>query len=196
MRCRNENLRNIRHNSGTAVDTHQVCGRVQRSKVDAQAQLIHNLGGNEAGLEEVRTAVDNAVTDSFDFAHILDTAVVCIGQRVDEDLRCDSVVGHVKCQLDLSAVGQLVGDLTVDGDAFADTFCQNVAALHIKQLILQRGASGIDNQNLHNKFSSNMKFCYCKKWIVDIQYIYYITVFKELQDIPRKFFRFSYFSYV
>lgn len=44
---------------------------MKRRKVVAETELLNDLGSDKAALEEVRTAVDNPVTDSLYLAHIL-----------------------------------------------------------------------------------------------------------------------------
>ena len=44
-------------------------------------------------------------------------------------------------------------------DLFAQTLSQNLAVLHIKELILKRTASGIDNQNFHSLDRSFLREC-------------------------------------
>ena len=153
-----ENLGNLRHNGGTAVDTHQMCRGMQGCKVNAHTKLFHDLGGDQAGLKEVGTAVDDAVTDSLDLLHILDAAVLRIGQRIDEDLGSNGVVGHVHCKLNLSAVGKLMRDLAVKSNTLADTLCKDISRFHIKELVLQRGAACVYNENFHNNFPPMLIF--------------------------------------
>ena len=45
--------------------------------------------------------------------------------------------------------GGLIGKLAVDADALAQALGQHLLGLGIQQLILQGGAAGVDDQNVH-----------------------------------------------
>ena len=47
-----------------------------------------------------------------------------------------------------------VFQMAVDSDALTKTFCENCFGLHVKQLILQRRTSRIDNEYFHDDFLS------------------------------------------
>ena len=55
--------------------------------------------------------------------------------------------GHVGGLDGLLAVG-LISKLAVNADALAQTLGQDLLSLGVEQLILQRGAAGVDNQNI------------------------------------------------
>ena len=79
---KNKNLGSLRHNLKTALNTLNVCTGVQRSQVAAQLELSHNILVQKNGLREESTAVHDSMTDSLDFIHALNTAVICIQQRL------------------------------------------------------------------------------------------------------------------
>ena len=84
-----EHLRYAGHYSSTAFDTHDMRYCVKGSEVNAKLQLFENFGGNECAFEEVRAAVDNSVTDSFDFGNACETTLFGVCQRVNNELSCN-----------------------------------------------------------------------------------------------------------
>ena len=68
-------------------------------------------------------------------------------QDLDELLKCFGVGREIAVCINSSAVSGLVGDMTVDADAVAVSFRKDALVLHIDELILQRGAACVDNQD-------------------------------------------------
>ena len=123
MECRieNEHLRSVRHNSRATFDSHEVCACVKRGKVTAELELFEDFGSYKAAFKEVRTSVDNTVTDCFDFAHVLYATEFGICQILNDGLHCDGVIGHCNFIFDFCSVCELVLNDTVNTDSFADT---------------------------------------------------------------------------
>ena len=142
-------LRNAGHSGGAALDTHNMRGGVQRSKVNAEAQFFDYLGGNESGLSEISAAMDNAVSDCFDFADILDTSGFGIGKVGQYDFGCHCVVGHGDFLLQLLSRGQFVLNASVNADTLANSLCENASACGVEKLIFKRGASGVYYEYFH-----------------------------------------------
>ena len=57
--------------------------------------------------------------------------------------------GHIFIENALAAHHGGVLQMTVDADALAKAFGHDLLGLHIDELILQRGAAGVDNKNFH-----------------------------------------------
>ena len=85
-----------------------------------------------------------------DLLHRADHAVGGIHQGVQHSLDGLAVGGHGHVGLfdRLLALG-LVGELAVDADTLAQALGQHLLRLRVEQLILQRGAAGVNYQNIH-----------------------------------------------
>ena len=62
-----QNLRDFRHSIKTALDTHYSGRSVQGRISNAFVENFHNLVTQKHGLGNIGSAVNNSVTDSFDF---------------------------------------------------------------------------------------------------------------------------------
>ena len=57
--------------------------------------------------------------------------------------------GDVLVEDGLAANKRGVLQVTVDADALAQALGEELLALHVDELVLQRGAAGVDDQNFH-----------------------------------------------
>ena len=143
-------LRHAGHRRLARLDAHEVGGVVQRPEREALfdggfARVVH-----DAGLGELNAAVEHTVADGADLRHRLDNAVFLAGQLFENGLDRFLVGGerNVRFVNGLAVLG-LVGQTAVDADALTKTFGEQRLVLHVDELILQRRAAGVDNQNLH-----------------------------------------------
>ena len=147
--------RHVAHDGLACFDAGEVRGVVQRAEGDALLDSVHDRSVNENGLRELLTAVEHAVTDSVYLAHGGDNAVLGAYELVD---RCGDSLG-MRGHGDIRFKNLLVADqrgvleMTVNADALAQALGHDLFGLHVDQLILQRGAAGIDNKDLHYLFS-------------------------------------------
>ena len=92
----------------------------------------------------------HTVSDRVDLAHGFDHAVFLAGERVNDELNAFAVVRDV----DFGLVGvaleiRLLEVAAVDADAVALAFGKQCFVGHVDKLILNGGASGVDNQYFH-----------------------------------------------
>ena len=151
MECRieNEHLRSVRHNSRATFDSHEVCACVKRGKVAAELELSEDFGSYKAAFKEVRTAVNDTVTDRLDFAHILYAAEIGICEILNNGFHGNRVVGHSDIVFDFCSVRELMLDDSVNADSLADALGENLGGFCVEKLILKRRASRIYNKYFH-----------------------------------------------
>ena len=102
-----------------------MCSGVQRGKVAAEFKFCKYFICEKNALEEVRTAVDYAMADCFDLAHIGDDRGFRIRKNIDDRSHSDGVIGKGKLLFELFTVFTAsVFDLTVNTYSFADSFCE------------------------------------------------------------------------
>ena len=92
------------------------------------------------------------MTDRVDLLHGADDAVLLVHEGVENSRDGFVVGGHGDVGgLDglLALELGLVGELAVDADALTKTFGEQRLVLHVDELIFQRRAAGVDNQNFH-----------------------------------------------
>ena len=150
----NDRLGNVRHNFLAALDTHDGGACVERSDLAATLEFFHSAFFKECIAVEINAAVNCAVTDGIDLTHILDATELGIGEGVNDDLHGNCVVGHGKLANGFGAVFLFVFNKSVDADSFAKTFCENVFCGGVEELILERRAACINDQYVHDLFSS------------------------------------------
>jgi hypothetical protein len=115
---------------------------------DDGLDVIDLFFAEDAGLGEL-AAVSESVTYCADLVYACDNAELGIGEKLKHKGDSFVVGGHGVVCLIIFLAGALVCDSTGKSDLFAQTLSQNLAALHIEKLILERAASGIDYQNFH-----------------------------------------------
>ena len=146
-----QHLRGGRQDLHTAADAQQMRDRVQRRDVAALFQVGKHLLADEHRLGQPFAAVDDTVADGADLVHIGQASVLLVQQTVNERLRRLRVGGHGDVGGIIGLAGGVVGDFAVDADPLTDTLGDDLVLVHIKKLILQRRASRVDYEYIHNK---------------------------------------------
>ena len=121
---------------------------------DALPDALHHVLVDDHGMGELLTAVDHTVAHRVDLGHVLDDAVVVVGQDLHDQLDGGLVVGHVTVGVVDVLTGGGVLDVAVQADALAQALGQNFLGIGVQQLILQGRAACIDDQNFHGIFHS------------------------------------------
>ena len=148
----NSNHRNlIAHDLAASLNAHDVSGVVERTEGDAALNSVHASLVNENRLCKFDAAVENTVTNGGNLAHGAYNAVFGRNELVENGFNSLCVGGHGKvCFKNRLAVNEgFMLDVTVDTYAFAKTDGVDALVLHVNELILQRGAAGVYNQNFH-----------------------------------------------
>jgi hypothetical protein len=110
--------------------------------------VIDLFFAEQAGLGEL-AAVSEAVTDRADLVYAGDNSVLGVCEQLKDESNSFIVSRHrVICLVGFFA-GALVCDRAGQADLFAKSLCKHLTVLHVEELILQRAASGVDNQNFH-----------------------------------------------
>ena len=144
--------RHAGHELLAGLDANDVGGIVQRGKGIAVLNRLHDLVGDDDGLGEFLPAVDDAVANGVDLLHRADHAVLFIDQRIKNGLDGLAVGRHGDggfLYRFLAGQLRLVGKAAVDANAFAKALGKQLARGGVEQLILQRGRTRIDDQNVH-----------------------------------------------
>ena len=142
------------HEGLTGADADDVGGVVQGGQGVALLDGGHDLVGDEDGLGELLAAVDHTVTHRVDLLHGADHAVLGVHQGVQNGLDGLGVGGHGHVGvLDGLLAGGLIGELAVQADALTQTLGQDLLSVGVEQLVLQRGAAGVDDKNVHGNRS-------------------------------------------
>ena len=145
----------VAHDGLAGLDAGEVRGVVQRSERDELFDSVHDRSVNENGLGELLAAVEHTVADSVYLTHGGDHAVLGAYELFD---RCGDSLGmrghgDIRFKNLLVANQRGVLEMTVNADALAQALGHDLFGLHVDQLILKRGAAGIDNKDLHYLFS-------------------------------------------
>ena len=144
-------LLNIRaHDLTASLNTDQVGRIVERCERHAVLDRLENLLGDDHAVGEELAAVYHAVADRVDLAHRGDHALVGIEQNVDDRLDRFLMGRHRDFELELFI--RLVAGVrqdAIDADALAQALGHYLARLGVEQLVLQRRAASVDNQNFH-----------------------------------------------
>ena len=128
-----------------------LAGVVQGGEGGALLERGHDLVGYQHAARELLAAVDDAVADGVNLVHGAHDAVLGAGELVDDGGYGLGVAGQgdVLVEDGLIAHKRGVLEVTVDADALAQALGEELLALHVDELILQRGAAGVDDQNFH-----------------------------------------------
>ena len=111
--------------------------------------LVDDLVGDEDRLAEDGAALDDPVADGGDFGDGIDNLAFALGQHFN-DLFKGFGMGRESAVLGSGiAGGGLVGDAAVDADPLAVALGHDLFVVHVHQLIFQRGAARVDNQDFH-----------------------------------------------
>ena len=140
------------HHSLASADTGQVVRIVERTKFAALFDGCNNIFVHDHGTGELLTTVENAMSYCGDFRQGLDHTVLGRYEGVQNQLNSLFVVSHLDIQLVILTAVCLELEVTAsDTDTVAHTLSDHLFGSHIDQLILDRGASGVDNKNLHSE---------------------------------------------
>ena len=138
------------HNLAAGLNTNQVGRIVQRCERYAVLDRLEHLFGDDNAVREELAAVYHAVTDCVDLAHRGDNTLFRIEQHVDDRLDRFLMGRHSDVELELFIrLVAGVGEHAVDADALAQALSHDLARFGVEQLVFQRRAAGIDNQNFH-----------------------------------------------
>ena len=132
---------------------------MQRAEGDAVADGL--LAGlvDDAALNKLVAAVQDAVADSVDLVNGLDNAVLRIDQNGHDRLDRFLMGGHGDVLFHLlAACGNLVRQTAVQTDTLTQTLGGDVAGVRVHELVLEAGAASIDNQNVHTSIHSCISF--------------------------------------
>ncbi len=142
------------HDILTSLDADNVGGVVERCQGDTFLDALHDLSVDDDRLGEGFTAVHHTVADCVDFVHALDDAIVVVLQHSQHFLDGSLVIGHIDICVKHVLAGGGVLQVSVDADSLTKTLCQNDLGIGVEQLILQRRAACVNNQNFHGKLHS------------------------------------------
>ena len=122
---------------------------VKGSKVHEGLPLLEHVGGDEAAFGETTTCYD-AVTGSGDFVDALDGTMLGMGEGVEHHLDALGVGGAVEVELEFLTV--VIGGFEESSfltHALDAASCEHSASVHFIELIFDRTASAVDDENLH-----------------------------------------------
>ena len=141
----------LAHDLDAGVDAGDVGRVVQGGEGSAVLQRLHDLVGDEHAAGKLLAAVDDAMSDRVDLVHGAHNAVFQAGELVDDrsDGLCVAGEGNILVEDGLVSDQRGVLEMTVDADALAQTLGEKLLILHVDELILQRRASRVDDQNFH-----------------------------------------------
>ena len=142
-------LGGVGHDGLAGPDAHEVGGVVEGAQGDALLDGGDARVVDDAALSEGHAAVEHPVADGGDLVGGGDNAVDRVHHDVQHRLDGLAVGGHGDLPDHVLTAGDLVGQTAVDADALAQTLGEDLAALRLHELVLQRGAAGVDDQNFH-----------------------------------------------
>ena len=123
MECRVEDrdLRHARHQPQASPDAVEVGRVVERRELAHLLDLLEDGVGDERRLDELLAAVDDAVADRDDLAHVLHDAPLGVGQEREDVVHRLVVAVHLDVERDLPVALRLLDDPPLplgDADAF------------------------------------------------------------------------------
>ena len=136
------------------LDADDVGGVMQRRQGGAVLHRLHHLIGNQDGVGKAFAAVDHPVTHRVDLLHGGDDAVDRVHQSGQHRLDGLGMGGHGHVGGHggrLALYLGLIGKFSVNADALAQAFGQQMAGFRVQQLIFQRRAAGIDDKYFHER---------------------------------------------
>ena len=139
------------HASLDALDVGRV---VQRPELDILADAVQHFLVYKRGLRELFTAVKHTVTDRLNLVHGLDRAVFRVRKRLDDFQHRRAVIGHVLFEDELFLARRRVRQCrTFDANPLDQAFRLHGFGVHIDQLIFDRRAAGVNDQDVcHTTF--------------------------------------------
>jgi len=131
------------------TDAAEIGGVMERSEVAALVDDRFNFGGYELALENLCTSVEHAVANSIELIQTLHHAMSSVSQGFKHGLNSFGMVGEgfLKNETVFGSNDLMFEDAVVGSDSFYDTLGlegEFFIALHVKQLILERGASTVE----------------------------------------------------
>ena len=128
-----------------------MCSIVKRCKGNQALDALDDLFVNQYRLAEQCAALHNAVTNGGNLAQVADDTHFAVGQGVFHLLESGGVVLHGNLDVLGTAVSGLVTENAhFQTDALAVALAQHLLILHVNELVFQRRAARIDNQNFHS----------------------------------------------
>ena len=129
---------------------------VKGGQGDKALNILNDLLVHQHGLVEDRAALHDAVAHGGNLIQAVDNAVLPVDKGVFHLHKGGGVVQHVHVLLQLPAVGGLVGeDAPGHADALAVALAHHLFVVHVDELVLQRRAARVDDENFHG---SNLSF--------------------------------------
>ena len=123
---------------------------VQRAKLGEGEDILNNLIGNQGRLLVNFAAVQHAMADCGDLGNVINDLALTGGENGNYFQESLFVGRESDIFVNLAAVSGLVTDVAhLQADTFAVAFCQYTLIGHIDELIFQRRAAGVDNQDFH-----------------------------------------------
>ena len=137
------------------ADTLQVGGIVQGGKRGDGVDTALDLLGHDDRLGEAFAAVDDAVANGVDFGDRGQNADFGIDEASDSGL---GVVVGGDLFRDFGIAGALVTDAGLGrADSLDDAFCEHLLVCNIEEHVLERGTTGVDDENLGDGFVHGMQ---------------------------------------
>ena len=156
-----------RHDLLARLDAHEVGGVMQRTQRDIGADGVLDLLVDKHAGGERLAAVEHAMAHRADFVHMLDRALLRVGQGLDHEGAGLGVVLDGLLKDDLLAV-DLLGELAaLDADALHQALGHELFAVHVHQLVFQRGRTRVDDQNFHWSLSLSVAYACALTAVMD-----------------------------
>ena len=168
----------LRSSSGNDLLAGSQCERVRVIMYGSQFRqvvyLLDNLVCNECCLAEYLSALYYSVANSGDLAHAVDDLALACGEYFNKLFKSFGVGRECAVGLYLSSVEGGVLDVAVNADTVTVSLGDNALVLHVDELVLQRGAAGVDNKNLHDDNPFICWFLIQNQSISEILHIYHL----------------------
>ena len=144
----------VRHYRLAGAHSHEVRWIVERRERRKLFDDLDHIIVDKNGFAELFTAVNYAVTYGVYLVHTAENTNFLIGKYVKDHLDSIGMILHVLLDFDRILPGGLIlQKRAFDAYTLTKTLRNDFARVHIYELILERGASRIYDQNLHLHFS-------------------------------------------
>lgn len=127
---------------------------MNRSEFLQVFDFVNDFISNQCSLGEQFCTLYDTVTNSRYFIHAGNDRSITSGQSLYQPFKCFRMGREIAVFLYFSAIRSLVTQMTINADSVAVSFCDYRFIFHINQLIFQRGAASIYNENNHKKIQS------------------------------------------
>ena len=148
------NLRNMRHDFLACPESQCMTVIVNRSQFPQIFNFVNDFIGYQRRLFENFCTLYDTMSDSRYLVHAGNHSSVTGGQSLYQPFKCFGMGREIAVFLYISAICSLVTQVTINANTVTISFCNNRFIFHINQLILQRGAASIYNENNHKKIQS------------------------------------------